>query len=209
MTDILVTAGATRNPIDSMRYISANSSGRTGAWLARELSSVGTVMVLGSPEALCRCDPNLDVQEFSTTDDLMAKMQAWVQDHPAGIVIHAAAVGDYTAKTADQNVKLASGQDQIHLTLIPTPKILDAIRSWSNTAVIVSFKAAPPGTSKTALETIARSQANRSESAAVFANTIGRLDEDILFWTQEGSHWSEKRGDALAHLIQWIQAQCD
>jgi len=209
MTEILVTAGATRNPIDSMRFISANSSGRTGAWLASELSKFGGVTVLGSPEALSRCDPGTSTQEFSTTEDLMSKMRSWVEKHPDGMVIHAAAVGDYSAKTIDPTAKLPSGQNEITLTLIPTPKILDAIRSWSNEAIVVSFKAAPPGTERGALEAIAQSQAERTDSALVFANTIGRLEEDILLWSREGTRWFKQRADALSALVQWIESQSE
>ena len=95
MRDIPITAGATRNPIDAMRFISANSTGQTGAWLADTRSTEHRVTVLGSPEALSRCTSSVRHQAYSSTTDLMDKMHAWVAEHPLGLVIHAAAVGDY------------------------------------------------------------------------------------------------------------------
>ena len=43
MPDVLITAGATRNPLDAIRYLSAHATGRTGVDLAqrRERSTAG------------------------------------------------------------------------------------------------------------------------------------------------------------------------
>mgnify|MGYP002037534785 CR=1 FL=1 len=167
MRDILITAGATRNPIDAMRFISANSTGQTGAWLADALGTEHDVTVLGSPEALSRCPDSVRHQTYTSTTDLMDKMRTWVLAHPFGLVIHAAAVGDYAVDPVEG--KLASGQDSLTLTLRPTPKILDAIRGWSPDVKIISFKAAAPHTSMPELGAIARAQGERTDCMAVFA----------------------------------------
>ena len=203
MRDVLITAGATRNPIDAMRFISAHSTGRTGAWLAGALEDTHSVTVLGSPEALAHCPPTVAQEAYTSTDDLMTKMRTWVDAHPDGLVIHAAAVGDYAADPIAG--KIASGQDAVTLTLRPTPKILDAIRGWSPSVRIVSFKAAPPETDEASLDAIAAAQGLRTDSVAVFANVIGQLESGVLIWTQDTVQRFEQRAEALASLVSLVK----
>ena len=109
LRDVLITAGATRNPIDSMRFISAHSSGTTGANLASGLLNQGAnVHLMASPEAAQRVSPNASLEKFESTRDLLARMENWIQTHPNALVIHAAAVGDYEA--SPQSGKIPSGQ---------------------------------------------------------------------------------------------------
>ena len=203
MRDVLITAGATRNPIDAMRFISAHSTGRTGAWLAGALEDTHSITVLGSPEALAHCPPTVAQEAYTSTDDLMTKMRTWVDAHPDGLVIHAAAVGDYAVDPIAG--KIASGQDAVTLTLRPTPKILDAIRGWSPSVRIVSFKAAPPETDEASLEAIAAAQGLRTDSVAVFANVIGQLESGVLIWTRDTVQRFEQRAEALASLVSLVK----
>ena len=98
MRPLLLTAGATRNPVDAIRYLSAHASGRTGIDLAGRLSGAYAVHVLGSGEACLRAPAGLSTEEFTSTRDLMARMERWIRANPTGIVIHSAAVGDYEAE---------------------------------------------------------------------------------------------------------------
>ena len=205
MRAILITAGATRNPIDAMRFISAHSTGRTGAWLATSLSEVAHVTVLGSPLALTFCAEPVVTLGFTTTQDLMEKMEAWVRANPDGLVIHAAAVGDYAVTDLSPDQKIPSGQEILTLQLVPTPKILDAIQGWSSNVSLVSFKAAAPGTTGSALESIAAAQGMRTGSDRVFANTIGQFDRDVLIWSPSGCTGYQKREDALEALLSWAR----
>ena len=207
MRAILITAGATRNPIDAMRFISAYSTGRTGAWLATQLHGEASVTLLGSPLALRHCSTPVQSITFGSTDDLMQKMADWVAANPTGLVIHAAAVGDYAVDDDLSEQKIPSGQAVLTLRLVPTPKILDAIKAWSSTVSLVSFKAAGPATTHTALAELAAAQGQRSQSDLVFANTIGQLNKDVLLWQVGGPSWHAKRSDALEALLSWCRAR--
>ena len=201
MRPLLVTAGATRNPIDAMRYISANSSGRTGARLAR--SSGTGVTLLGSPQARLRA-PDIPGGTFESTRDLLRQMQAWCSEHPRGVVVHAAAVGDY--EMAASAGKIPSGQASLTLQLRPAPKILDQIRGWSPDLRIISFKAAPPTTSPDELVRMAAAQRDRSGSDIVFGNALGHLGADLVIVTAEGHRHHETREAALLDLETRIHA---
>lgn len=208
MRPVLITTGATRNPIDSMRYISAHASGRTGAWLAEKLQSATDVHVLCSPEASQRLSDSVSQEIFGSTDDLMKRMEQWLNAHPNSVTIHSAAVGDYALAAEAEDKKIASGQDSLTLTLKPTPKILDHIQLWANQGYIVSFKAASPDTSMKDLETIARAQAIRSKSALVFANIIGKTDGEVMLVDEHGHMPFSNRIDGLQALYERVLSMC-
>ena len=110
MRPALITAGATRNRIDAMRYISAHSSGQTGAHIADAVGPEG-VWLLGSPEACLRAPAGIQTRSYADTVDLCTQMEAWVRAHPRGVVVHAAAVGDYMIDPADP---LSSSKWRVH-----------------------------------------------------------------------------------------------
>ncbi|HET6565878.1 MAG TPA: bifunctional phosphopantothenoylcysteine decarboxylase/phosphopantothenate--cysteine ligase CoaBC [Xanthomonadales bacterium] len=146
---ILVTAGGTREPIDSVRYIGNMSTGGTAAKLCDALIAAGhEVTWLGAPSAQ---RPALPCEQVSYTSfkDLQASLQQLLSGQHFDAVIHAAAVSDYSVAAIEQgentvapgHAKLAS-DGEITLKLQPNPKLLDALRGWSqNPGVrIIGFK---------------------------------------------------------------------
>jgi len=199
---LLITAGATRNPIDAVRYISAGSSGRSGVAVARGLQARGVaVWLMGSTEARLRAG-DLPGEEYGSTRDLMARMERWVRANPSGAVVHAAAVGDYESLGTTSG-KVPSGRERWELVLGPTPKIADHIRAWGCSGPYVTFKAAPPGTPEKDLETIARRQRERTGSDLVFANVLGRLGEGILLVAETTERYPQREA-ALQALVDWL-----
>lgn len=212
--DVLVTAGATRNPVDAIRYLSAHATGTTGTTLALALAVDHPVHLLGSAEALLRAElalarhpapPRLTREEYTGTRNLEARVARWATTHPAGVLLHSAAVGDYELADAT-TTKIPSGQAEIVLRLTPAPKILDQIRGWAPDAVIVSFKAGRPGLTPEELEAIARAQLHRSRSDLVFANVIGATESSVLLVGPTTTESFAHRGDALDRLLQWVRA---
>lgn len=198
---VLVTAGATRNPVDAMRYLTARSSGRTGVAIARALRDRGhDVLLMGSEETHLRA-PDLPFEEYGSTRDLMARMERWVRAHPSGAVVHAAAVGDYEADATD--TKIPSGQPRLEIVLRPTPKIADHVRGWGHTGPYVTFKAASPETSDADLEAIAVRQRARVRCDLVFANVLGRIGTGVLL-VGDTTRRFEERDAALAALVAWL-----
>ena len=206
MRPVLITAGATRNRIDAMRFLSAHSSGKTGAYIATALGP-RDLMFLGSPEACLRAPQSIAQEIYTDTLDLLDRMRAWVGSNPAGLVVHAAAVGDYMIDPADPEAegKRRSGQDVLQLRLVPTPKILDQVRGWSEQVYLISFKAAAPHTNTDELARIAAQQRVRTGSDLVFGNTIGRTDAEIVIVGADGAQVYAERHYALEALTAHIQ----
>ena len=195
----LITAGATRNPIDAVRYLSARSSGRTGVFLAERLHAAGhEVGLLGSAEALLRT--SLVGEEYGSTRDLMARMERAVRERPDVALIHACAVGDYEM-AGESTSKIESGRDELVLRMRPTPKIADHVREWGHRGLYVTFKAASPGTCDEELVQIAEAQLARTGSDFVFANVLGRLGERVAIIGGHGARWFDDRKMALESLL--------
>lgn len=201
--DVLITAGATRNPVDAVRVLTANASGRTGVAVGRALAVVGrAVHVLGSPEAALRAEQaGLSAEVYGDTWDLMRRMEARCRAFPGVALVHSAAVGDYALVAEEGPRKIPSGLDEVVLRLGPTPKIADAVRGWGHTGPYVTFKAAPPHTPDEALLDIARRQRARTGCDHVFANVLGRLDRGVWLVGAEERRF-EARAEAVAALVQ-------
>lgn len=200
MADVLVTCGATRNPVDAIRYLSANATGTTGIALTRALAPRHAVHLLGSVEACLRAGGG---ETYGSTRDLMARMERWCRAHPRGVVIHSAAVGDYEASSLA--TKIPSGQAELVLRLTPTPKIVDHVRAWAPEARLVSFKAGSPELDEAGLEALARQQLARTGSDLVWANVLGRL-EVVLFVEAERITRFTDRAEAVRALAERVDA---
>lgn len=193
-----------------MRCITANASGKTGATLAQSFPTQCTL--LGSPSALLHLavntntniadHPTIQTQEFTSTKDLYQKMKRWVLQNKHGIIIHSAAVGDYAPP--EQYGKIPSGQRELILRLYPTPKILDEIKKWDPTCLLISFKAAPPQTKSHALTSIATQQRQRSQSDLVFANVLTQTGHNVQLVSKGETRIFAQRADGLAGLKDWI-----
>jgi phosphopantothenoylcysteine synthetase/decarboxylase len=191
-----------------MRYISANASGRTGAWLAEKMKNMTDVHSLCSPEASLRMPDTVSTEVFSTTHDLMGRMENWIKLHPNGVTIHSAAVGDYAVDGHNADIKISSGQPSVSVHLTPTPKILDEIHQWSSQGHIVSFKAAAPETEMAELEQMARRQGIRSHSAMVFANIIGDTEGSVMLVDEHGFMPFTTRKEGLIVFLERLMALC-
>ena len=117
---VLITAGPTQEPLDAVRYISNRSSGKMGYALAEAAIRRGAKVILVSgPTALT--PPSAAETIFVETAQQMrtAVLDRWER---AGIIIMAAAVGDYHVKNgATEKIKRGG---PIELQLEPNPDIL-------------------------------------------------------------------------------------
>src|SRR6202030_2810552 len=134
---ILITAAPTREKIDPARYISNRSSGRMGYAVADAALRRGArVLLVSGPTALT--PPG--AAELTRVESAEQMRDAVLTLLPqATIVIKAAAVSDYRAKTASpQKIKR---KGPITLELEPTTDILKEISQRKQSQIIVGFAA--------------------------------------------------------------------
>ena len=121
---ILVTAGATREPIDPVRFITNHSSGKMGIAIARAAMQRGAQVTLVC--AHCDVEPPMfvDVVKVQTAQEMFEAVTGKAAEQD--IIIKAAAVADYTpAVTAESKIK--KSDDDMKIDLMRTKDILKAL----------------------------------------------------------------------------------
>lgn len=101
---VLCTAGATREAIDPVRYITNHSTGRMGIALAQAASMRGAEVTLVAGSCTERMPPFVNVVNVVSAEDMFEAVTAAAPE--CDIIVKAAAVADYTpAETASQKMK--------------------------------------------------------------------------------------------------------
>lgn len=137
---ILVTAGATREPLDDVRFVSNVSTGKTGATLADALEGFGHDVTLLRGEGSAKPQQVRDTETFSSCADLLAKLQHRLGPGAFDAVVMTAAVADYRPDTT-QSGKIRSDADELVVRLVRNPKILPQLKSMSPRPLrVVGFK---------------------------------------------------------------------
>jgi phosphopantothenoylcysteine synthetase/decarboxylase len=137
---ILVTAGATREPIDAVRFISNASTGSTGAALADGLAARGHRVTLLHGAGATRPQTAQDLREFTTAENLREQLQELLAAGGYSAAIHCAAVADYRPAQARAG-KPAARAEGLTLRLVATPKLLPALKGYAkDPLLVVGFK---------------------------------------------------------------------
>ncbi len=149
---ILVTAGPTHEAIDPVRFIGNSSSGKMGYAIANELANRGALVTLISgPVQIQSNHQNIDIKKVSTADEMYGLCMKHFSDCHAAIMT--AAVADFKPKTIHKEKIKKEGKGQsMHLELIPTPDILQAMGEKKKNQVLVGFALETMEEEKHALE---------------------------------------------------------
>jgi phosphopantothenoylcysteine decarboxylase / phosphopantothenate---cysteine ligase len=135
---VLVSAGGTREPLDSVRFLGNRSSGRMGVALAAEAQRRGAVVTLLAANLAVAAPAGVEVVETATAAEMLreARLRA-----DADLVVMAAAVADYRPAdaVAGKRPKDAAGWT---VELEPTADIVRELATGRrNGQVIVAFGA--------------------------------------------------------------------
>jgi phosphopantothenoylcysteine decarboxylase / phosphopantothenate---cysteine ligase len=168
---VLVTAGGTREPIDSVRFIGNSSSGRMGLALAQAARARGAeVTVIAANIALPR-PVGVTWCEVRTAAELQAACERELPT--CDVLLMAAAVADFRpAEAADGKLKKA-GRERLRLELEPTADVLSGLASKRRADQTLVGFAAEHGES--ALD-YGRGKLRDKRLDAVVVNDISRTD---------------------------------
>jgi phosphopantothenoylcysteine decarboxylase/phosphopantothenate--cysteine ligase len=89
---VVVSAGGTREPLDSVRFVGNRSSGRMGAAIAEEARRRGADVTLLAANLAVRVPSGITVVETPTAADLEREARARAD---ADVIVMSAAVSDY------------------------------------------------------------------------------------------------------------------
>jgi len=167
---ILVTAGATVEAIDPVRFITNRSSGRMGYALARAARRRGASVVLVSGPSGLKPPQGVTVIGVRSAEDMKTAVLEGLDGCDA--VIKAAAVADYRPRDqAEQKIK--KGEGERVLELVRTPDILAELgcERGEGACVLVGFAAE----TESLLEN-ARDKLQRKNVDMIVANDVSRSD---------------------------------
>jgi phosphopantothenoylcysteine decarboxylase/phosphopantothenate--cysteine ligase len=167
---VLVTAGATREAIDPVRFVSNSSSGRMGYELARAAKRRGAEVVLVSGQSALAEPPGVTFERVETAS---AMGEAAARYFPQStLVIMAAAVADYRPVKSNPE-KVKKGTDRLSIELERTEDILKEMGRRKNGQFLVGF-----ALETEAVEENARKKLGEKNLDMVVANTPGGLSSE-------------------------------
>ncbi|NJE84259.1 bifunctional phosphopantothenoylcysteine decarboxylase/phosphopantothenate--cysteine ligase CoaBC [Thermococcus sp. CX2] len=181
---VLVTAGATREYIDPIRYITNASSGKMGVAIAEEADLRGAEVTLIRTKGSVPSFVENQI-EVETVEEMLEAIENELKAKKYDFVVLAAAVSDFRIKNK-ADVKIKSGKP-VTLELEPTPKLIDRVKELQPDVFLVGFKA-ETGLSEEELVSAARKQIERAKSDVVVANTLkafGSEENEVILVTAD------------------------
>src|SRR3954454_769797 len=185
---VLVTAGGTREPIDSVRYVGNRSSGRMGVALAEEASRRGADVTLIAANVSLPRPGGVRWLDVETAGELLSAARE--EFAAADVLLMAAAVADFRPREAEGTKISKSGRDGLSLDLEPTDDVLGELAPGRRPDQTLVGFAAEHG--EGAVER-ARGKLERKGLDAVVVNDISRTD--IGFDVEENEVTIVSEGD--------------
>ncbi|MBA1343091.1 MAG: Flavin prenyltransferase UbiX [ANME-2 cluster archaeon] len=166
---VLITGGATAEPIDPVRIITSRASGRMGAALAYEAFRRGADVTLVHSGRIGFSG----IREIyvETAEEMTGAVIGELgTDGGYDLLISAAAISDYTLDPAAEKIR---SDRQLTLDLRPTRKLLEAVRGAYPDLAVVGFKLETAG-GETLIER-AKAAMKRYGLSMVVANTAENM----------------------------------
>ncbi len=181
---ILITGGATAEPIDPVRIITSRASGRMGVALAYEAFRRGADVTLVHSGRIGFTGVR-EVYVETAEEMTNAVLGELGTDGGYDLLISAAAISDYTLDPAADKIRSGS---QLTLDLRPTRKLLEEVRGAYPDLAVVGFKLETTGGE--ALIERAKEAMNRYGLSMVVANTVESMGggEGEVWIITEGGH---------------------
>jgi phosphopantothenoylcysteine decarboxylase/phosphopantothenate--cysteine ligase len=164
---VLITAGATREEIDPVRFLSNRSSGRMGFALAEAARARGAEVTIVAGATSAQPPANVQLLRATSAEEMRSAVMKEISG--ATIFIAAAAVSDYRPKTRAVN-KMKKSDESLTLNLERTPDILAEVsKARQNGLLVVGFAAETDD-----VINHARLKLERKNLDAIVANDITR-----------------------------------
>ena len=122
---VLVTAGGTREPIDSVRYVGNRSSGRMGVAIATEAAKRGADVTLVAANVAVPVPDAVKTIRVESASELEQACRSAFPD--CDVLVMAAAVADFRPSTSVDDKIKKTGRDSLALELEPTTDVLSAL----------------------------------------------------------------------------------
>jgi phosphopantothenoylcysteine decarboxylase/phosphopantothenate--cysteine ligase len=168
---VLVTAGGTREPLDSVRFVGNRSSGRMGFALAAEAARRGARVTVVAANTALEPTPGVSYVVVETAEQLREATLARLPG--ADLLLMAAAVADFRPASPVGDKISKEGRTAISVDLVATSDVLSEaaeMRTKGQTLVGFAAEHGPEGVER------ARSKLARKGVDAIVVNDISRPD---------------------------------
>jgi phosphopantothenoylcysteine decarboxylase / phosphopantothenate---cysteine ligase len=190
---VIVIGGASREPLDSVRSLTNESSGASAVALATQAHYRGASVELWAGSMQVTVPPFLSVVRWRGVEDLLALGRKRRSDLAAASALFVpAALSDFTVEARPGKIP-SRGEGPVSIALHRAPKVLPELRRWAPRPTrLVAFKLLSGEDADRLAEAGLRL---REESGAdwVIANdaaTMGSASTDALILTPSGDrHW--------------------
>jgi phosphopantothenoylcysteine decarboxylase/phosphopantothenate--cysteine ligase len=201
---VLVTAGGTREPIDSVRFIGNRSSGRMGMALAREAARRGAEVTVVAANVALEPPPGARIVSVETAAELADACRTELPG--CDVLLMSAAVADFRPVGAvDRKIKKDEGIPGLELE--PTEDVLSSLAALRREDQILLGFAAEHG--ENAVE-LGRGKLERKRLDALVVNDISRAgigfdaaDNEVTILTADGleRHVPRSRKEIVARAV--------
>ena len=198
---VLVTAGASVEKIDPVRFISNYSSGIQGYEVAKALSLFGASTTLVSGHNCLEKPRNIKVIEASSALDFYQKI---IKEMPFDIFISAAAISDWKIKKFSPEKIKKNQSDTLNITF---SKNLDILKNISNhkfrPKLIIGFSAETSNLMKNSIQKFKSKNcdwmiANNVANGEVFGSSYNKVS---LITNSTVEHWPKLKKSEIAKKI--------
>lgn len=167
---VLVTAGATREDIDPVRFLSNRSSGKMGYAVARAAARRGAKVVLVTGPTALETPGGVERIDVRSAEDMLRAVEARFPE--CTLAIFAAAVADYRVVEPSES-KIKRTQDALTLRLEPNPDILATVAREKGDRLVVGFAAETDNVAENARKKLAQKNADVMVANDVTAEGAG------------------------------------
>ena len=201
---VLVTAGGTREPIDSVRFLGNRSSGRMGFALAREAVHRGAEVTAITANVTLEPPPKVRLTWVQTAAELAGACRREFAYHD--VLLMSAAVADFRP-LGPVDGKLKKDEGVPKLELEPTEDVLSQIAELRRPDQIIVGFAAEHGTDAVAL---GRGKLERKRLDAIVVNDISHAgigfdseDNEVTILAVDGTerHVPQSRKEQVARAV--------
>ena len=205
---IVVTAGAAREFIDSVRFISNPSTGRMGVEIATEAYARGATALLVAGHLEVSVPPWIPVVTVTSTQEMLDAVLRAVKNVRPHALVMAAAPCDYRPAKRFSGKIDSRAVERVELELVRNPKIVKEVRRVYD-GVLIMFAAEPVSRAEECEER-AKAKLEEAGADAIIANPIlseragfGKATNEVLVITRDGRKmvWGPEPKEVIARRI--------
>lgn len=196
----LITAGPTREPIDPVRYLSNQSSGKQGYAIAASLAALGARVSLISGPTDLEAPQGVSCINVETARDMLAASEAAL---PADIFISVAAVADYRPERCEDIKIKKSGGGMADIKLVENPDILKTLSASKHRPdLVIGFAAETNDVIKHAKAKLARKGCDWIVANDVSGDVMGGNENAMILVTPDDTlPWPRMSKDLAADKL--------